>query len=287
MKKKALKVSQLLKNAETAFAKQDPELALRYLQQAVSQEPSNYYVIDAFAEGLLYIGDIDTAKAQFLHAHEVAPFTNVGRYMYLGQFTEGIESLSFYNHGVDAIQKLCSDPSEQSPLLVSAYLAIAELYLTDLCFEENAENECEKYLTLAQQLDPNNPEVYLSLCSFRLSQKNEEDARNCLTRFDQICALDPSEIDPNSKLNAAKLHLELNNTELAMEYSDQILELDDSNIDALIVCTTALAKEEDYEEAKNILEKAVFVAHSNDWPDLIEELNQLRISLKIDDHVAS
>ncbi len=37
--------------------------------------------------------------------------------------------------------------------MCGAYCSVAELYLTDLCFEENAEKECEQSLNLALELD--------------------------------------------------------------------------------------------------------------------------------------
>lgn len=42
---------------------------------------------------------------------------------------------------------------ETSKQLCGAYCSIAELYLTDLCYEPNAEQECENALTLALELD--------------------------------------------------------------------------------------------------------------------------------------
>ena len=38
--------------------------------------------------------------------------------------------------------------------------SIAELYLTDLCFEENAEAECQAALLRAAEVDQGSPEVW-------------------------------------------------------------------------------------------------------------------------------
>lgn len=43
-------------------------------------------------------------------------------------------------------------------------------------FEPEAEQKCEEYLAQAQQVDPENPEVYQLLASVRLSQSRNEDA---------------------------------------------------------------------------------------------------------------
>ncbi|PRQ76863.1 hypothetical protein AAT19DRAFT_12281 [Rhodotorula toruloides] len=61
-----------------------------------------------------------------------------------------------------------------------ALVGMTELYLTDLCFEPEAEQNCEKYLKQAAELDPSDPEVYQTLASVRLSQQREEDAKQAL-----------------------------------------------------------------------------------------------------------
>ncbi len=43
-------------------------------------------------------------------------------------------------------------------------------------FEPEAESKCEEYLSQAQQVDPENPEVYQLLASVRLSQQRNEEA---------------------------------------------------------------------------------------------------------------
>ena len=42
--------------------------------------------------------------------------------------------------------------------LPPAYVALSELYLTDLCDEPEAEAEARRLVTLATQADPGNPE---------------------------------------------------------------------------------------------------------------------------------
>lgn len=66
-----------------------------------------------------------------------------------------------------------------------AFCSMAEIYLTDAwyifikllinnllySYEENAELECEKLLNQALLYDSNNPEVYQTFASFKLSQQ--------------------------------------------------------------------------------------------------------------------
>lgn len=62
--------------------------------------------------------------------------------------------------------------------LCGAYCSVAELYLTDLCFEENAENDCESALQAALQLDTptSPPDAVQAMANLRLSQNRVDEA---------------------------------------------------------------------------------------------------------------
>lgn len=69
----------------------------------------------------------------------------------------------------------------QSRQLCGAYCSVAELYLTDLCYEENAESQCEFYVTEALKLiDPSDGQPLVdalqAAASLRLSQQRGEEA---------------------------------------------------------------------------------------------------------------
>lgn len=99
------------------------------------------------------------------------------------------------NKDEDDDDKMESDEDEQAPTkrqhrqilleelkekLSGAYCNIAELYLTDLCEEDNAESECERYLERALQIvssDGTGPYVdaLQTMASLRLSQQRPVD----------------------------------------------------------------------------------------------------------------
>jgi len=56
--------------------------------------------------------------------------------------------------------------------LCGGYCSVAELYLTDLCFEENAEQNCESALEAALKLDDptSSPDAVQAMANLRLSQ---------------------------------------------------------------------------------------------------------------------
>ena len=108
--------------------------------------------------------------------------------MYMGQLSTESAALSNYLAGIEhlkslmAVQELVrwSGPTnakqDTKRQLATAYCAVAELYLTDLCYEENAESACESFLKLALELDDKCPDTLQALCSLRLSQSRGVEA---------------------------------------------------------------------------------------------------------------
>lgn len=71
--------------------------------------------------------------------------------------------------------------------LASAYATVSELYLTDLCYEDNAEKECESYLEMALNISDDNDgepliDALQTAASFRLSQRRQNEAREYIIR---------------------------------------------------------------------------------------------------------
>jgi tetratricopeptide (TPR) repeat protein len=133
-------------------------------------------------------------------------------HFYIGQLCEGQDALKAYKFGIDLLEKALTSRQKQSEssstaelsctgatdqdsstqpspqqllqetqrLLASAYCSTAELYLTDLCFEENAEQECEFYiqksLALKDATGESSIDALQAVSSLRLSQKRGVEA---------------------------------------------------------------------------------------------------------------
>jgi hypothetical protein len=73
-----------------------------------------------------------------------------------------------------------ADAEEQVEFLrkqiARSYSSLAELYMTDLCFEENAETECEAAVVGSLQYDPGSLDGRCALASLRLSQQRPTEA---------------------------------------------------------------------------------------------------------------
>jgi len=66
--------------------------------------------------------------------------------------------------------------------LCAAHCSIAELYLTDLCEEPNAESLCEAALKSALAIEPNGPDALQTMANFRLSQSRLSEALECILK---------------------------------------------------------------------------------------------------------
>lgn len=111
------------------------------------------------------------------------------KYLWLAQLCdEGSESLRWYETGVERLSRhipAVSSAQEAAALrarLASAYSAMAELYMTDLCMAPEAESRCEAYVTKALLADDEHAEALQTLASMRLSQQRNDEAQAALRR---------------------------------------------------------------------------------------------------------
>jgi len=156
-----------------------------------------------------------------------------GVFMYLGQLHQGQEALQEYQNGITSLEKSLElverkventnnnnngehkeefefkvlQVEELRQRLCSAHCAIAELYMTDLCYDPDAEMQCESNLTKALKYDSLNnntnnddetktkskcktnksPEALQALANLRLSQnKGLEGAEIIMEAYQRI-----------------------------------------------------------------------------------------------------
>ena len=165
-------------------------------------------LLEKRAEAKVSISDPDGARADFQRAFEmfredqqrqsrsnanIATITDpvtlermASLLMYIGQLSGGIEALESYKEGIQlleqslAIQK--EEQQQQQQLieetavqevrkqLAAACSSAAELYLTDLCYEDNAEQECEAMVHRALECNTKSLDALQTAASLRLSQ---------------------------------------------------------------------------------------------------------------------
>lgn len=142
-------------------------------------------------------------------------------------------------------------------------------------FEPEAEQKCEEYLSQAQQISPETPEVYQLLASVRLSQQRNEEAVSILQQSMSLWMNkefgDPAIPIYDSRLSLVRLLLEIGMFEQAFtvleglqKENDQVVDLwylygwayyclgDDEN-------TSQEERQGHWEDARDCLETAVKV----------------------------
>jgi tetratricopeptide (TPR) repeat protein len=168
------------------------ELAVKFFRRGLEVEPRNLELLKTLGETLMEMGQPEEAKAVFRRSLEVEP----GDYslsMYLGQLEQGKEALAHYERGIQALRTQvvaaeaagAAGAEEAAALgreLSCALCALAELYMSDLCFEADAEAQAERALGEAQTACLDNPQALQGMASFRLSQSRPQDAKPLVLR---------------------------------------------------------------------------------------------------------
>jgi tetratricopeptide (TPR) repeat protein len=125
-------------------------------------------------------------------------------------------------------------PEEEAPFvvqqLISAYCSVAEIFMTDECFDPNAEQECGNALQAALKIDPNNYEALQTMASYKVSQQNPEEALNYLRQsFEKWKDItDPVDFPEfEFRVQTAKLFMELGDFRQAADILEALLNEDD------------------------------------------------------------
>jgi tetratricopeptide (TPR) repeat protein len=188
------------------------ELAIPFLQRSV--EASNWnspQSLDALGEALVEMGEFEDARQCFEKSVQIAPNESGTKWMFLGQLLGGKQALQSYERGIQLLEKELDSTMEQDDnqnnggvgkmmmmgivqnnsniiremhkkQLVQAQIAVAELFMSDLCMEPEAESRCETALAVARELDPNGVQPLQVTASMRISQHRVNEAIEIMNR---------------------------------------------------------------------------------------------------------
>jgi tetratricopeptide (TPR) repeat protein len=173
-------------------------------------------------------------------------------------------------------------------------LSCADLAAACASFEENAEQECERYATAALQVAPDSFEALQLLASLRMSQQRPAEAAEALDRSlalwwrdedpaDQAASDDDDDDEPAAAAAAAaaddgamdaepaappplppypfrvtttKLLLELDRADRAADVAATLLVEDDEDVEVLYLAGLAAAMADDIDDAREHLDRA-------------------------------
>ncbi|KAF8470882.1 hypothetical protein BDZ91DRAFT_719165 [Kalaharituber pfeilii] len=234
-----------------------PTAALSAITRALNLEPTSLAAIELAGEINVELGDVDAARKYFEKAieldsegaHEDAGGSGPEKFLWLAQLCEngGMEAVSWYERGVKVLNSWIMEcqSNQKGPeileerglkgKLCSALCGMAEIYMTDLCMEPDAEQRCEKYVTEALLAVPDSAEALQTLASVRISQTRFDDAKAALDRSVSLWKdLEPD--SPNippyaSRMAATRLLMETEMYDTAMEILEGLQMEDDQVVD--------------------------------------------------------
>ncbi|CAI5662489.1 unnamed protein product [Oreochromis niloticus] len=263
----------------------DFEMASLFCQRALDVEPTNLQVLDMLGHISSELGDTQKAKEVFLRAVELSPDIGHSKYMYLGQIHTGREAVDYYTKGIQVLLNTlekqgtttalagAAAPPDEDPELPTekdvsvAYCSIAEIYLTDLCMEEGASDKCREFIEKALQYHHDNPEALQLMASYLFSTERNQEGKDYLLKsvgmwlpaLKQRAASSSAgediqnEIPPyESRITTAKLLIESEEYEMAVDVLESLLEEDDEVVQVWYlsgwVCYLQLEKAKEQQE---------------------------------------
>jgi len=207
--------------------------------------------------GFLFFFDVVGMKQVLSKSISINPTENYQKYMSLAQLLQGIQAINCYLQGIDMIksriqmlsshQTQCfpsrhqNDDDEEeeeeeedetveslSKKVATAFTSIAEIYLTDSCFEDSAETECEKYLRSALEWDSSNMFTHQVFASFYLSANNPPQALIHLNTSNAIFLAKNNNYDKGDglysfRVTTGRLYIELAEFKSALEVLEPLL----------------------------------------------------------------
>jgi tetratricopeptide (TPR) repeat protein len=261
----------LLQKAKAALETGDIEASLapatRALNILLPSDPSAEQLVPALSllgEIHVELGDIDSAQQFFLKAVELDEDGEVDdefvgaaeRFLWLAQLCEegGQESIDWFTRGVEVLRDqiarlvegvqgrqsqngglVAKQLEEKRRKLATALCGMVEVYMTDLSWEEDAEQKCEALVTEATLVAPEFAEPWQTLANVRLSQTRVEDAQAALKRSLEIWKdLEPGDEqvpDYPSRVSLARLLMEAEMEEEAIEVLERLVGEDDTAVE--------------------------------------------------------
>ena len=253
----------LLAEASSFLQHGNIEEAVRPAQRALGLvDPESEEALPALnllGEIHIELGDIETARQYFLQAASIDEDGTTGedigggaeKFLWLAQLSEdgGQDSVDWFEKGATSlrtqIQALLDRKRTNAEIetmllekrrkLAVALCGVVEVYMTDLSWEEEAEQRCEALVTEATMVAPTFAEPWQTLANVRISQQRMEDARAALKRSLELWQDLPPENDvvPDfpTRVSLARLLMEADMDVEAIEVLERLVGEDDSSVE--------------------------------------------------------
>lgn len=206
----------LLEQANLALADLPPQVqrARALMAEALQADPDNIQVLDALGALLCDEEETEEAKRHLLRSVELEPNVGAEKFLYLAQMSEGKEALEHFTNGASVLKaeiagrpvkqtsgensasssSVCAPSStagdgsslkgprtrEQAAArrqLAEVQASIAELWMTDLCDEECAEDNCDAAVVEGLEADASNLQLLTAKATLLKVRGSIEDAK--------------------------------------------------------------------------------------------------------------
>ena len=160
----------LLEKGTECMLKAQPQLAARFFMKALEQRRTDTGIMDTLADCFLSMGDAHKALPLLEKSIELEPEGSPYKYLYMAQLEEGPDALVSYQAAIRIFERMRENREKVQPSTIfstanannegsmevdgggqemdadtagrevaKAYCGIAELYLTDMCDEEEGD----------------------------------------------------------------------------------------------------------------------------------------------------
>lgn len=264
----------LLAQAATLLSQGDIDKALKPAKRALQlidndddlDDEATLPALNLLGEINVEIGDIEAARDYFLRAAQIDEDGEVSeeygggaeKFLWLAQLSEegGSDSVGWFEKGAMALRLQIKELSDSNSLiklkreelemvqilmdekrrkLAAVLCSVVEVYMTDLSWEEDAEQKCEALVTEATMVAPGFAEPWQTLASVRISQERIDDARAALKRSMELWRELPPEDeavpDFATRVSLARLLMESEMEDEAIEVLERLVNEDDTSVE--------------------------------------------------------
>lgn len=256
--------SALLADAETQFEVGNLDNAISIALKALETtgDGGDFELRALNLLGILHLeaGEVDDAREYLLRAvkldNEGTMDEDVGggpeKFLFLAQLSEegGNDSVQWFERGAAALRKQIQAISE-SPIKAPAHeavllekqqklggvlCAVAEVYMTDLSWEADAEQRCETLITEAMLIAPGSPETWQTVANVRISQERVDEAKGALKRslelWQDLAPEHPAVPEFATRIGLCRLLVEVGMEEEAIAVLQRLVLEDDTSVEA-------------------------------------------------------
>ncbi|QLG70889.1 hypothetical protein HG535_0A08350 [Zygotorulaspora mrakii] len=311
-----------IKQARNALAENDPKKALKILKPLKkilnSSSAPDVHLLQIFADVYLENGQLQNAYPLLEKACELDLDGKKGgsdKFFTLGQVIGGQDGLNMLIQGIQNISAISGDnlDQEEAEKSVEGLLAMIEIWMTDLCMDPNAEEQCEELIQKAMEIsDQKAAEVWSTLGSIRISQQRYQEASEAFAQSWNFFELKKQEIKNDLSfdesishekyiqllqplLSLMKMCIELGLYDVSLKIANEIRDIDEDNLEAhylegfthYMVCKLEMFKKQNLEADINVNNVFEFNQHFQELPlnindeDIADSVYEARISLSM------